>query len=263
MKKAGFLTLILLGITLFACQESGQEVVDVNDSIEPQNTFQPDQRAVEIDQYIEKVDNNFDLSIYSSLEYTKGDGDTYEEYVVHAYQDGEDTNYVKLVEYSSDKTCSFYYKNGKKIASREVAEEGTDADLHFVERVTYYGDDESPLVTKERVAVFEEQLAGVAFTAAKATALSEDKAFRALDQSGEFTPLFETFLEGEELFMIVGENKPDGYISALLVQSLNGVVGRIYKDPKAYVGKQLSVAFSNEKSSDGDYQLLHGASLVE
>ena len=63
--------------------------------------------------------------------------------------------------------------------------------------------------------------------------------------------------------MVVGENKPNGYTSALLVQSRNGLVDRMYKDPESYKGKQLSIAFSKEMSPDGNYQLLYGVSLVE
>lgn len=266
MKKTDFLTLILLGITLFSCQETGQEVVDVNDTIDAQNAYQPDQRAIETDQYMERVDNNYDLRIFSSLEYMKGEGELYE---VHAYKDSVDTNYLKLVEYSTSKLSgalqanAYYYKSGKKVATRELAEEGTAGDAHFVERVTYYGEDGNPIVTKERTAVYEEQLSGSAFVLGNTKALTDEKALRALDQSGEFAPLFEGFIEGENLFMVVGENKPDGYTSALLVQSLNGAVGRIYKNPAAFKGKQLSIAFSKEQSPDGDYQLLYGASIVE
>lgn len=266
MKKTGFLTLIVLGITLFSCQESGQEVVDANDSIETQNAYQPDQSAIETDKFIEQVENNFELREYSSLEYMKGEGDLYE---VRAFKDSLDTNYQKLIEYTTSKISGalqsniYYFKGGKKVATRKLAEEGTEADVHFVERITYYGQDGSPIVTKERVAVYEEQLASATFVVGKSEPLSEEKALRALDQEGEFAPLFEGFVEGEDLFMVVGENKPDGYTSALLVQTLNGAVGRIYKDPEAFKGKQLLLAFTKESSSDGDYQLLYGVTVVE
>lgn len=268
MKKTGFLLLIALSVTLFSCQDSGPEVVDANDSIETQNTYEPDQRAIAIDQYMEQVDNDPELRVFSSLEYMNGDRQLYE---VNAFKDTIDTTFQKLIEYTSAKLTgslqsnTFYYKEGKKVASRQLAEEGEEDNLHFVERVTYYGEDGEPFVTKERKAEYEEQLEDVAFIAGKTTALLEDRALRALDQSGEFAPLFEGFVEGAEgeLFMIVGENKPNGYTSALLVQSRNGLVDRMYKDPESFKGKQLSVAFSKEISSDGNYQLLYGAALVE
>lgn len=268
MKNTGFLLLIALSVTLFSCQDSETEVVDANDSIETVNNFEPDQRAIAIDQHMEQVDNNLELRIFSSLEYMNGDRELYE---VHAYKDSIDTNFLKVVEYTSAKLTgslqsnTYYYKNGEMVASRQLAEEGADENLHFVERVTYYGDGETAFVTKERKAEYEEQLEDVSFIAGTTAPLSDDRAFRALDQSGEFAPLFEGFVEGAEgeLYMIVGENKPNGYTSALLIQSRNGLVDRMYKDPEAFKGKQLSVAFSKEMSPDGNYQLLYGASLVE
>lgn len=267
MMKTGFILLIALSITLVGCQGENTDVVDVNDTIENENVYEPDQRAVAIDQYAELVDANPELRIFSSLEYMNGDRQLYE---VHAYRDTIDTNFVKLIEYTSAKLTgtlqsnTFYYKEGKKVASRQLAEEGEDENLHFVERVTYYDENEKAIVTKERTAEYEEQLEDAAFIAGSTKELSADGAMRALNQTGEFAPLFEGFVEGEgDLYMVVGENKPNGYTSALLVQSRNGLVDRMYKDPESFKGKQLSIAFSKEMSPDGNYQLLYGASLVE
>ncbi len=267
MKKTGFILLIALSITFVGCQGENTDVVDVNDTIENENVYEPDQRAVGIDQYVEAVDANPELRIFSSLEYMNGDRQLYE---VHAYRDTTDTNFVKLVEYTSAKLTgtlqsnTFYYKAGKKVASRQLAEQGDDDNLHFVERVTYYDENETAIITKERTAEYEEQLEDVGFIAGSTNQLSAERAIRALEQTGEFAPLFEGFVEGEgDLYMVVGENKPNGYTSALLVQSRNGLVDRMYKDPESYKGKQLSIAFSKEMSPDGNYQLLYGASLIE
>lgn len=267
MKKTALLLLIPLGITLFACQDSSETVIDANDTNSSPNVYQPDQRALAIDQWMEKVDHLMELRIYSTLEYMNGDHELYQ---VEAYKDTMDTNFVKLVEFTTSKltgtlqSTSFYYQDGKKVATRELKEEGSEADLHFVERITYYGDQEESLVTKQRTAEYEEQLEDAAFEVGKAVEVSETKAVRALEQTGEFAPLFEGFVEGEgDLYIVVGENKPNGYTSALLVQSLNGLIGRMYKDPENFKGKELSIAFSKEFSPDGDYQLLYGASLVE
>ena len=268
MKKTRFILFLFTSIVLASCQEVDTEMIDVNDSIEYENVYEPDQRALEIDRHIEMIDANFELRIYSSLEYMNGDGQLYE---VHAYRDTIDTNFLKIIEYTSAKLTgtlqsnTFYYKKGKKVASRELSEEGGEGDLHFVERLTYYDDNEEKIVTKERTAEYEEQLEDAAFIVGSPNDLLADRANRALNQSEEFAPLFEGFVEGEEgdLYLVVGDNKPNGYTSALLVQSRNGLVDRMYKDPDAYKGKQLSIAFSKEMSPDGNYQLLYGASLVE
>lgn len=267
MKKIGFILLIALSVTLLGCQGESVDVVDANDTIENENVYEPDQRALNIDQYIQAVDANFELRIFSSLEYMNGDGELYE---VHSYKDTIDTNFMKLVEYTSAKLTgtlqsnTFYYKDGQKVAYRQLAEEGEEDNLHFVERVTYYDENQKLIVTKERTAEYEEQLEDAAFIAGSSKNLSEEAAIRALNQTGEFAPLFEGFVEGEgDLYMVVGENKPNGFTSALLVQSRNGLVDRMYKDPESFKGRQLSIAFSKEMSPDGNYQLLYGASLVE
>ena len=52
MKKTRFILFLFTSIVLASCQEVGTEMIDVNDSIEYENVYEPDQRALEIDRHI-------------------------------------------------------------------------------------------------------------------------------------------------------------------------------------------------------------------
>lgn len=268
MKKLGFIALILTGVVLFGCSESNsEEIIDQEqDATGETHSFEPTKEQLDIEQWMASVDNNGSLGIFSSLEYMSDEL----EIEVHAYKDTLDTNYVKIVEYTVPATSSsiqsrvFYLKDGKKVATRELLEEGEGDALHFLERVTYYDKDEKPLVSKVRTAEFEEQLEDVAFQVGKTYDCSMDRALRVLNQQGEFTPLFHSFINaGGDVYLVISDGAENGYTSTLLIQSFNGLIDKMYKNPSKYKGKQLSLAFTKEMSSDGNYQLLHGASLVK
>ena len=116
MMKTGFILLIALSITLVGCQGESTEVVDVNDSIENNSVYEPDQRAVGIDQYMSSVDTNPEFATFSSLTYNSDD-ESHRLYEVQMLKKPNDSSYAKLVELSSSEfsgslqSNSFYFKN--------------------------------------------------------------------------------------------------------------------------------------------------------
>ena len=105
------------------------------------------------DDYLIGIDNNDSLTHGKSLYYSKPDGSSTE---VEFYMNGEN-EMLKMVEFYTQKTNSiakniFYFKDGVKFASKELFEDGEGDNLVFVERLTYYGGDEKPIVTKQRSA---------------------------------------------------------------------------------------------------------------
>ena len=215
------------------------------------------------------VDTNPEFATFSSLTYNSDD-ESHRLYEVQMLKKPNDSSYAKLVELSSSEfsgslqSNSFYFKNNKVVATIQLAEEYRKKGLCFVERVTYYDSLGNPFMTKERLAEFEEDLGDSTFYVARINNLPYDKAINALDQTGEFAPRFKQFLDvSGELYLVVGGSEQGGYISVLMVQSRNGFVYEMYQNPEKYINKVLSLSFTKEISPEGEYQLLHGASLVE
>ena len=260
--KFKFLFLVFLFFMLQSC--GGTPVVD--DSFEEeyveQDAYVPNNEEVLFEKIMEDIDLNDSLRYGQSLSYNRPDGASV---FVKIYVD--DSNFtVKLFEeYTSPNSPSinsntFYFDQGKLIATRELFEEGTGDEGHFVERVTYYNKQEEAIITKRKVAAYEEELIYEPFTVAEKTACSYKRAMQVINQEGEYETNFVEFISEEPyLYLIVGENKKDGYYSSLVVQMMTSLIKKWQSDPEKYFGTPLNVDYKILNGEQGyEYQILMG-----
>lgn len=238
-----FLPFVHLLAVLFifnACSDPIQE--DINHSQPGSDKNLVDERA---EAYVEKIDNA-ELSQGNSLYYTREDGASVEVFVYF-----DDANKVIKTEekYTVKKEGSictnlFYYKDNHLYVSKEFFEEGEGDASVFVERVSYYDKKGKAKATKSRKAPFEDQLYNSMFVVDKTKACSDDRAVQVLNQIGEYETNFQFFVNDEHLlYLVVGENKEDGYRSSLVVQQKGPVIQQLLANEKGNVGKPLKVDF--------------------
>jgi hypothetical protein len=94
---------------------------------------------------------------------------------------------------------------------------------------------------------------------------SSKNAEDALNQSGEFITTFQGFVEtGKDLFLTVGENKKDGYVSALMVQAIDENIKKLQQTEILMIGKQLTVNFERMTDASGfQFQVLTGIKILD
>lgn len=258
--KLNFLIIGILAIGLFSCGENEEIIEHVNSEL----TNEPDERETEFEQLIEAIDTDESLRQGQSLFYSRDDGAT-EEVTVFV----NDSNVtVKIYhEFTSPNAPSlssntYHFHEGVMIASKELFEEGTGEEGHFVERKTYYDSNEKPIVTKRRVAPYEDNLDFEQFTIAKKQALSYKKPLDILNQTGPFETTFQGYIEEKPyLYMIVGENKPGGYYSSLVVQLMTPLIKKMQTNEKEMIGTALNVDYETLNGAQGYvYQILMSVS---
>ena len=258
--KLNFLIIGILVIGLYGCGENEEIVEHVNSEL----TDSSSEQETEFEAIIEAIDSDESLREGKSLFYTRDDGAT-EEVTVFV----NDSNVtVKIYhEYTlpngpSLSSNTYHFNDGVMIASKELFEEGTVENGHFVERKTYYDTNEKPIVTKRRVAPYEDNLDYEQFSIVDKQALSYKKPLEILNQTGQFETTFQGFIEEKPyLYMIVGENKPEGYYSSLVVQLMTPLIKKMQNNQEEMMGTQLSVDYETLNGAQGYvYQILMSVS---
>lgn len=262
MKAVNYL--LFIGLSVFMLQSCGEDNEQNQEVIEQEIV---DPVAISIEAYIDSVENT-DYQVMNSLSYGKEDGSSA---MAQVFVD-DSSRAVKIAErYTTSKSSSyqsnyFYYKKGEKVATKQYFEEGEGEKAHFVELVTYYTNGK-PTLAKRRQAEYEDELEYAEFQKAEPKELKEDNVNDIFNQVGPYSTTFQGFIQSQEdgtLYLIVGEDTPTGYTSALMVQQRVPIINRLLSDQLAYVGKELVVEF--ETLSDGtgyDFQLLTGIGIKE
>ncbi|MBI1837033.1 MAG: hypothetical protein HYR91_07180 [Flavobacteriia bacterium] len=216
---------------------------------------------------IAQTDMNEKLLEVGSLYYTKEDGSSYEiNALVNSKKKIVKITEIKVIGKTGQffKTI-FYFKNNKKIVSNEHFEKKIASKSSFIERITYYDKNEKPAISKIREALFEEELDRALFTQINPIDCSVIDAQNALNQEGKFITTFQGFVEsGQQLFLTIGENTKEGYISALLVQYKDSNIKKLQENEMLMLGKKLRVNFEKMTDQSGfQFQILTGITFIE
>jgi len=202
--KLSCLALLVIS-TMTACQSDTTKTEDPNKS-----EVAGLENEGEYEDRIGAVENNTDLKVMNSLDYNDNAGSREEA--------------------------------GKKFATKEVYFDNQLKVPSFVERLTFYDENEKPVFTRERLAPFEDELSKEAFQTRSPRDLSIDRAMRIINQEAEFETTFQGFAEGGNLkYLLVGENTPDGFASSLAVQYQEGDIKKLLANERAMVGTPLEV----------------------
>lgn len=221
----------------------------------------------EFEQYMSEVDANGTYSIANSMYYSNQAGEAVEVRLYLEEINADSSELVKMEELMVAPVTGvvfsniFYYKDGLKYLTRQYFQEGNADSLYFVELRTYYDKKEKPVVTKRRTAPYEELLDQETFAVVDSKDCSDERAFRCINQEGEFETTFQGFVDMSPfLYLIVGENKKDGYASSLIVQSRNEIINQLVANESNWIGKPLIVRFEIIQEGGGQEQILTGIS---
>jgi len=223
------------------------------------NEAEMDARMIEIDSMVAKTG-----LVANSLFYSKESGENLQ---VNGYMGGgADTSILRIEEVFNQDENGFsgrrmyYLNNGKAFVIHEKIDVSTPQKSQFVERISYYDPSGKVLKTKERSSNYEEEIEGVAFKPAALVTLSIDRVMRALNQEKEFQTTFQGFVDqGAQSYLIVGENKPDGYSSALMVSFKDKLINELGKDQQGYLGVPVIVNFEKYLDETGiEFQVYTG-----
>jgi hypothetical protein len=226
---------------LFSCSNDESESHSSDATVKP---LYKDEQVYE--DKIVAIENDTSLYVLKSLAYNNNDGSTEE---AAAYLD-EAENEVKIEEYFSDHESGnygkrfFFVEKGKMFASKEIYFDNQLKNPSFVERVSYYDKKGKVLFTKIRKSFYEEDLDEQIFEVAKKYKCPIDNAMNMLNQEGKFVSTFQGFVKNEGiLYLLVGENKPNGYTAALVVQYADKVIRELQRNEKELIGSPLDIQY--------------------
>ena len=257
MKKfKSYFLIALIGIAFSSCSDTeknnSSKGLLVEKKLSNEGSFESEILAID-----EEIATSGEL--LSSMRYTKENGAVI---LVHAhlskqgkiikideeYNEGDDGNYGMN---------SFYLKNDKVFASRAYFEnKAKKPESEFVERISYYSDDEKVVKTLERKAAYEEDIGSLAFKPGILKELKIDRAKRALNQEGEFSTNFQGFVLVQVLrYIVVGGSEEGGYTSAVRVDQEDDFVRFLVQNESECMNKRLQLSFQNITDDTGfEYQ---------
>jgi hypothetical protein len=214
--------------------------------------------------YIASIDLNDSLNTANSLYYSRGEGQNIEWTEVVMFLNDQ-SQVVKMIERIAKPGSSavysnhFYFKEGKKYATKQFFEESVGDSTYFVELLSYYDAAEKVKATKRRTAVYEDFLEP--YMVAQNVDCSVDRAYSIINQTGEFETTFQGFVNMDGFqFLIVGENSKAGFSSAIIVQQLSPLIIELRDRERQMIGTPLRVEFQTIQEGGGTEQILLGVS---
>ena len=250
---------ILIFLVVVSCS-SKSEKLNASSNSTSLTLSKQEQKESAIEKRIAETDLKEKLNEINSLYYTKEDGSSFE---VKAFLDKSDALLKVEEKYLIGKTGEygtilFYVHNGKKYASKERFEDRSGKKPTFVERVSFYNEKEKVVSTKIRKAFYEEDLDAKPFEIVDLYDCSIVPAMNALNQEGEFETRFQGLIfNRNSSYITVGESKPNGYISALMVQYNNSTTEKLRKNQYQMIGVKLNVEFQKVIDENGfEFQVL-------
>jgi hypothetical protein len=253
-----FFFLFSLCAVMYACTHESDDMTGA----EPKKLYKDEQL---FEAKITAIENDTSLYVLKSLAYNNNDGSTEE---AAAYLD-EAQNEVKIEEYFSDHENGnygkkfFFVEKGKMFASKEIYFDNQLKTPSFVERISYYDKKGNVLFTKMRKSFYEEDLDEQNFVVSPKYKCPIANAMNMLNQEGKFISTFQGFVKNDGiLYLLVGENKPNGYTAALVVQYADKVIRELQRNEKELIGSALDIQY--EVGSDINnltYRVLISASF--
>jgi hypothetical protein len=255
MKITSLITLFSAALLWTACSESKPEVKETKNEQPPKEvTVEDDGRGGEFEDYMALVDISDSLIKANTLYYAKPSGEAYQVYL----KLDDESNLVRMEEqYTKSGNGSilrtfYYYRDGDKIATREIFNEGIGEAEMFNERVSYYDEDQKPIISKVRTTRFEEYLQNETFRIIDPVDCSDERAKQALARDGEFSTNFVGVISQEQInYIIVGEGVEGGFTTSLVVQQLTPLVTQLLSSPDSFKGEPMDIEFQEVPDGQG------------
>src|SRR5690606_16697235 len=111
---------------------------------------------------------------------------------------------------------------------------------YYSEIVTFYNEKEKATSSKVRTTDFEENLEMEVFQPTKTVSMSPEHSYKVINQKDEYAVTFQGFVNsGPYDFLIVGENKPNGFTSSLSIQEPSQTILYLKNKGKEELGRPL------------------------
>lgn len=160
----------------------------------------------------------------------------------------------------------FYLQDGKPFVVHELINEVSADSVTsiFIDRISYYDKKGKVIKTKERTDALEENAIMKSYKPAPLHSVSMDRAMRALNSEKEFETTFQGFVsQGIFTYLVLGENKADGFTTALRLDYKDKLIHVLYQDPKKYLGSKVKVNFENHDDRGFQFQVYAGGEFVD
>jgi hypothetical protein len=214
------------------------------------NEAQMDARRTEIDSIVSKAG-----LIASSLYYSKGE--TGESIEVNGYMN-EDNVILKVEELFNDGNGKnsgrrlYYLNGGAPFMTIEEFDDVSQTPTQFVDRISYYDQKGKVLKTKMRQGPLQDITETLPYTPAPLNSVSIARAMRALNQEKEFETTFQGFIHQDVFsYISVGENRPNGFHSALRLDYKDPLIVALSANEKGYIGEPLRVNYQKHTDDSG------------
>lgn len=222
-----------------------------------------DRRMAEIDSIVAKSG-----LVASSLYFSKDD--TGESIQVDGHMN-EDNKIMKIEEVFNDGNGMnngrrFYYLNGgRPFITLELYDEVNGDRVQFVDRISYYDKKGNVIKTKERRGDYQELVETMKYKPAPLKGITMDRAMRAINQEKEFQTTFQGFVDSDMFtYLSVGENKENGFHSALRLDFKDELILILRSNPEAYMGEKLRVNYEKRVEDNGfSFQVYAGGEFVD
>jgi len=227
------------------------------------NEGEMDERMAEIDAIVQQSG-----LVASSLYYAKGE--TGESFQVEGHMNADNT-IMKIEEFFNDGNGlssgrrMYYLNGGSPFITHERFDDVSGSKPQFVERISYYDEKGVVLKTKERRSDYEEAIDAVPYKPVGVVSVSMDKAMRALNQEKEFKTTFQGFIYQEIFtYISVGENKPDGFRSALRLDYKDALIAALSGNTEGYLGEEIRVNYEKHTDETGfEFQVYAGGKFAD
>jgi hypothetical protein len=224
----------------------------------------------EMDRYAAGIDSIVAKSglVASSLYYSK---DAAGESIQVDGHMNDDNEIMKIEEIFNDGEGKnngrrFYYLNGgKPFITRELYDEVNGDRVQFVDRVSYYDAKGKVIKTKERRGDYEELVEQMTYKPVPLAGITMDRAMRAINQQGEFETTFQGFVDSDMFtYLSVGENKPDGFRSALRLDYKDELILMLRSNQEGYLGEKIRVNYEKRVEDNGfSFQVYAGGKFAD
>lgn len=244
-------------------RQTGEKKSDTAIVVTFENEAEMDKRKTEIDTIVAQAD-----MIASSLYYAKGE--TGESIEVNGHMNKQNT-ILKVVEFFNDGNGGnsgqriYYLNGGKPFLTQELFDDVSGTKPQFVDRISYYDNQGKVIKTKERRGDYQELVERMSYRPVSIYGISMNRAMRALNQEAEFETTFQGFIHQEVFtYMSVGENKPDGFRSALRCDYKDPLIMALSANESGYLGEKLRVNYQKHVDQTGfEFQVYAGGKFAD
>jgi hypothetical protein len=263
MKKYIF-PLLLIGLASCGSDNSTEKSPEEKKSIVKhfKNEAEMDQQVLQL----KKITESSDL-IANSLHYEKGDGQMME---VIGYLDT--TNVLQILEEQfsegngkTNGTRFYFLNNGKPFVIQELIDQVNGSnEAVFIDRISYYDAKGKIIKTKQRSASFQDDVNGMKYKPAPLHPLNADRAMNVLNSQKEFATTFQGFVNQDMFsYIILGEDDPNGFTTALRLDYKDQLVNILASDPEKYMGAHVKVNFEVHTDRGFEFQVYAGGKFVD